>query len=82
MKYKSHLTFGKRLRKARKEANMTQDDLAGAISNMIDQKRISRTCVTQWESGNSVGIEGSSLIKVAKILNVTPEWLIFGILRI
>jgi transcriptional regulator with XRE-family HTH domain len=78
----SKLTFGQRIKLARKQANLTQEELANLISNMLDNKKISRTSITQWECGKTKEVEGSNLIKAAKILNVTPEWLVFGILRI
>lgn len=78
----SELTFGKRIKLARKKAKLTQEELATLISNMLDNKKISRTSITQWESGKTKEVEGSNLIKAAKVLNVTPEWLVFGILRI
>lgn len=78
----SELKFGQRIKIARKNAKLTQEELANLISNMLDNKKISRTSITQWESGKTKEVEGSNLIKAAKVLNVTPEWLIFGVQRI
>jgi SOS-response transcriptional repressor LexA len=71
-------TLGERMKKARLEARLSQEALADAISRLIDNKKISRTAVTQWESSKTKGIEASNLLKATKVLNVTPDWLQFG----
>lgn len=48
--------FGQRIKKARLEAGFTQEALAEAISQLFEKKRVSRTAVTQWESGKLKGI--------------------------
>jgi SOS-response transcriptional repressor LexA len=70
--------FSYRIKKARLEAGLSQAALAQAMSQLLDKKPISRTAITQWESSKIYGIEAANLLKAAKILNVTPDWLQFG----
>jgi len=70
--------FGDRIKKARLLAGLSQEGLANAISQLFDKKKISRTAITQWESNKTNGIEASNLLKATKVLNVNPDWLLFG----
>ncbi len=72
------LTFADRIKKARTESGLSQDELAHAMSQLADKKIISRSAVAQWESNKTYGIEAANLLKAAKVLNVTPDWLQFG----
>lgn len=72
------MTPGQRIKKARIAAGLSQQVLADAISQFGDGKAISRTAIAQWESGATKEIEAANLLKAAKILNVSPEWLQFG----
>jgi SOS-response transcriptional repressor LexA len=71
-------TFGERIKKARLEAGLSQEALAKAMSQILDNKKISRTAITQWESSKTKGIDAANLLKATKILNVAPDWLQFG----
>ncbi len=51
---------------------MTQQQLADAVG-------VSRPAVTQWETGETKTLEGENLLRVAKALDVSPEWLIYDI---
>jgi len=73
------MTLGQRIKKARQIAGLSQQALAQAIGQFGDGRSVSRTAVVQWESDNIKGIEAANLLKAAKALNVTPEWLQFGI---
>lgn len=73
------MTPGKRIKIARVASGYSQQLLANAISNYGDGKKVSRTAIAQWESGVTKEIEAANLLKAAKILNVTPEWLQFGV---
>jgi SOS-response transcriptional repressor LexA len=70
--------FNQRIKQARLEAGLSQEALAQAMGRLFDKKSISRTAITQWESSKTSGIEAANLLKAAKILNVTPDWLQFG----
>ncbi len=71
-------TFGQRIRLSRLKKGLSQQALAEAISRFADQKKVARTTVTQWETNATKEIEAANLLKVAKILEVNPEWLRFG----
>jgi SOS-response transcriptional repressor LexA len=72
------LTFTDRIKKARREAGLSQTALAEAMSQIFDKKKISRSAIAQWESSKTHGIEAANLLKATKILGVTPDWLQFG----
>ena len=64
-------TLGTRLRKARKEKGLTQPELGKASG-------VSKSAISQWETGLTKSMEGSTLLAVSKVLNVDPSWLITG----
>lgn len=72
------MTTGQRIREARLAVGLSQQALAHAISRFGDGRAVSRTTITQWETGNTRGIEAANLLKAAKALDVMPEWLQFG----
>ena len=62
------MTFGERLREARKKAGMTQEQLAEVLS-------VSRQAVTKWESDKGIpDVENLKLI--AKVLDVSIDYLL------
>ena len=65
---------GARIRAARKDRSMTQDDLARAVG-------VSRSAVAQWETDRS-GQVGANLTRVASALGVTAAFLLAGEMRI
>lgn len=69
---------GQRIKEARLAIGLSQHALAKAISQFGDGRSVSRTTITQWETGSTRGIEAANLLKAAKALDVTPEWLQFG----
>ena len=62
-------TFGQRVREARKEAKLTQPQLAKAAG-------LSQTTISDIERGRNSG--SSEVTSLARALNVTPEWLAEG----
>ncbi len=72
------LTFTDRIKKARREAGLSQNALAEAMSQILDKKKISRSAIAQWESSKTNGIEAANLLKATRVLGVTPDWLQFG----
>lgn len=72
-------SFAKRIKKARLANKLTQQQLSELMSITFENSNISRTAITQWETGHAKGIDGKNLIKLSKVLNVSPEWIIFGI---
>ena len=62
--------IGTRIRMARRERGLTQDDLA-------DQVGVSRSAVAQWETGRTGQITGN-LSRIADVLEVNVEYLMFG----
>ncbi len=68
------MSMGKRIKQARLalKPKMTQQQLADAVG-------VSRPAVTQWETGETKSLDGENLLRVAKELRVSPEWLLDGI---
>lgn len=62
---------GDRIRQARKRQGLTQDQLAKACG-------VTRSAVSQWESGGIQGIEAANLHAAARYLGVTVDWLLSG----
>jgi transcriptional regulator with XRE-family HTH domain len=72
------MTLAQRIKTARLAAGLSQQALANEINKFIDRKNISRTAIAQWETGIAQEIESGNLLKTAKVLNVSPEWLRYG----
>ena len=62
--------MGNRLRRLRKEAKLTQAKLGKMVG-------VKPAAVTQWETGKT-NLSGENLLKVAQLLNVSPEYLLHG----
>lgn len=64
--------FGSRVRAAREALGLTQGDLA---------KRMGATyaTVSQWETGVTKQVKADLLLRAAKALRTTPDWLLYGI---
>ncbi|OQX08375.1 MAG: hypothetical protein BWK73_25580 [Thiothrix lacustris] len=60
-----------RIKKARLDANLKKIEIARRVG-------VSAPTVSDWESGKIKSIEGENLIRLAKCLRVTPEWLLTG----
>jgi len=67
------MNIGQRIKQARlaHKPKMTQQQLADAVE-------VSRPAVTQWETGNNKMLDGDNLMRVARALGVTTEWLLCG----
>jgi len=66
-------TIGQRIKQARlaRKPRMSQQQLADAVG-------VSRPAVTQWETGETRALEGENLVRVARALEVTTDWLLYG----
>lgn len=64
-------TIGERLKSLRKQAKMTQDDLAELLP-------VSRVTVSQWESNSSRLTEYEHVILLSKIFKATPDYIYYG----
>jgi len=64
------LDIGTRVRAARRDRGLTQDELA-------DQVGVSRSAVAQWETGRSGQVTGN-LSRIADVLEVSVEYLMYG----
>jgi transcriptional regulator with XRE-family HTH domain len=62
--------IGARIRAARRDRGLTQDELA-------DQVGVSRSAVAQWETGRTGQVTGN-LSRIAGVLEVNVEYLMFG----
>ena len=67
------MSIGQRIKQARlaHKPKMTQQQLADAVE-------VSRPAVTQWETGENKMLDGDNLVRVARALGVTTEWLLYG----
>ena len=70
--------FGQRVKELRKALGMTHDQLALAMGNTYDKKKISRTSICQWETGVTKEIGGENLLRLAAALQVNPEYIAYG----
>jgi SOS-response transcriptional repressor LexA len=68
---------GKRIKLARQRAKLTQKQLANAI-NQQGGKSITRSSFSTWEAHPNIQISADHIFRLAKILNVSAEWLLFG----
>ena len=64
-------TLTERIRVARKEAGLSQADVAKAL-------RISASAVNQWELGFSKNIKLDHFFALARLLRQDPQWLATG----
>ncbi len=62
--------IGTRIRTARHERGLTQDELARQVS-------VSRSAVAQWETGRTGQVTGN-LSRIAAALDVGVEYLVYG----
>lgn len=65
-------TIAERLKSARLDAGLTQDELGEKLNWGAGQRRSSH-----YERGRSVP-SFTEVVKIANLLNVTPAWLAFG----
>lgn len=63
------MTTGERIRKLRKEHGMTQEELGARLG-------VQRAAVQKYEKGTVKNIKRDSLIRLAEILDTTPEYLL------
>lgn len=62
------VSLAKRIKQALKDAGISKSDLARAVG-------VSPSAVTQWENGDTKVLDGDNLLKAARALSVSPEWL-------
>ncbi|MRV72535.1 helix-turn-helix domain-containing protein [Duganella sp. FT92W] len=65
------MNWHNRLTQARLAKNIKKSDFAKLIG-------VSAPTVTQWENGETKKIEGSNLVRVCSVLEISPEWLLHG----
>ncbi|BAK76770.1 putative phage repressor [Pseudogulbenkiania sp. NH8B] len=64
-------TWNERLAKALRDSNLQAIDLANKVG-------VKPSAVTQWTNGVTKRIDGENLLRAAKALGVTADWLMFG----
>ncbi|GAB6042719.1 helix-turn-helix domain-containing protein [Endothiovibrio diazotrophicus] len=65
------MEIGKRIRAARKEAGLTQDELAARVG-------VSRSAIAQWETRPKVLPSHANMDALTEVLRVNYEWLAKG----
>lgn len=63
------MTTGERIKRLRKEHNLTQEELGEKIG-------VQKAAIQKYEKGTVENIKRASLIELAKILDTTPEYLL------
>lgn len=63
--------WGQRIREARMHEAMSMSEFARRID-------VAAPSVHAWESGKANTISAHNLFKVARLLNVSPSWLLYG----
>lgn len=63
------MTTGERIKRLRKEHNLTQEELGEKIG-------VQKAAIQKYEKGTVENIKRASLIKLAEILDTTPEYLL------
>ncbi len=63
------MTTGERIKRLRKEHNLTQEELGAHLG-------IQKAAIQKYEKGTVTNIKRDSLIKLAQILDTTPEYLL------
>jgi len=63
------MNFSQKLRSARLDNQMNQAELARA-------SRLTRGVISKWESGESKNPSAVHVLRVAKALAVSPQWLL------
>lgn len=64
-------TIGDRIRAAREQEGLSQQDLADAAG-------VSKSAVSQWETGDTKSLRPDNLFKIARRLDRRAEWIITG----
>ena len=64
------MEIGKKIRKARLERRMTQQELGAIVG-------VQKSAIAKYENGRVVNIKRSTLQKIASALNIRPSELIF-----
>lgn len=64
-------TIGDRIKKQRKSLDLTQEELGTKIG-------VTKSSVSQWESGMTKSLTGKNLTGLAEALGVTEKWLVTG----
>jgi DNA-binding XRE family transcriptional regulator len=65
------MSLAQRVKTARKDARLTQAELARAVKQ-------SRAAVSLWENGSTQQLSVESAIAAAEALGVSLKWLVFG----
>lgn len=63
------MTPGERIKQLRKELNLTQEDIGNALG-------IQKAAIQKYEKGTVKNIKRENLIKLAKLLHTTPEYIL------
>jgi phage repressor protein C with HTH and peptisase S24 domain len=65
------MNLADRIKLAIRQSDKTKKALASAVG-------VSPSAVTQWTNGSTKSFEGENLVKVARFLEVSPDWLATG----
>ena len=65
-------TMAERIKRARESAGY---ETPTALSKAV---KVNREAVLQWEGGTTKNLKGDVLLRLAKVLDVRPEWILHG----
>ena len=65
-------TFGARIKESRKRNKLSQKALADLCGD------ITRSAISQWETGVILNISAANLAAVSRVLGVSATWLLYG----
>ncbi len=69
--------FGERIRHARREAGLSQSELARGISH-IAKSKTTKSLVSQWETGKVQNPQNATLLAIAAVTGFSQQWLVTG----
>ncbi|MGO1000736.1 helix-turn-helix domain-containing protein [Lysobacter sp. CA196] len=72
-------TLGQRIRFARTENNLTQEDLAAGIGKLTRSSKINKSLISIWEKGGVSSPTHANLMAVQSITGFSAKWLATGV---
>ena len=71
--------MAERIKKQREGRGLTQPALANLLVSMGAPPTLSKAAIHKWESGDTKNMQNATFILLAKALQTTPEYLLWGV---